>query len=298
VAIRGRKGVLVTAEGSNVDGGQQLSRVGLVGLAQLMQSVVDEMARLAEQHAGDEPGSARLAELADKLKRWDDGSNVAPGVGPGGPAAPIVAITAPAGIVLASQDNVALGSERTVDIASGGDAQVSAGRNVFLRAARGISAFAQSLGIKLVAARGDVNLEAQQGSVVVKSSKRISLISSEAIHIEAPLVRIVSQGAQTEWADGTLTQQSSGKHVVKAAGIVHGGPGGGKPTSLDFSKSNIRTDERMVLRDLQSREPVPHQRYVAHLEDGSTIDGVSDEDGRTSLLQSATLGPVRFELLD
>jgi type VI secretion system secreted protein VgrG len=298
VAIRGKKGVLLTAEASNADGGQQLSRAGLVGLAQLMQSVVDEMARLAEQHAGDEPGSARLAELTDKLKRWDEGSNVAPGAGPGGPAAPIVAVTAPAGIVLASQDNVALGSERTVDIASGGDAQVSAGRNVFLRAARGISAFAQSLGIKLVAARGDVNLEAQQGSVVVKSSKRISLISSEAIHIEAPLVRIVSQGAQTEWADGTLTQQSSGKHVVKAAGIVHGGPGGGKPTSLDFARSNVQADERLVLRHLQTHEPIPNQRYIAHLEDGSTLDGVSDEAGRTSLLHSAALGPVRFELLD
>jgi type VI secretion system secreted protein VgrG len=300
VAIRGKKGVLVTAEASNADGGQQLSRAGLVGLAELMQSVADEMARLAEHHAGDEPSSGRLAELADKLKDWDRGSNVASG--PGTPsataAAPMVAVTAPAGIVLASQETVALGSEKKVDVASGGDAQVSAGRNVFVRAARGISAFAHALGIKLVAADGDVTLEARQGRVQVRSAKRISLISSEAIHIEAPLVRIVSRGAQTEWAEGTITQQGSGKHVVRATSIVHAGPGGGTPTTLDFSKSNIRTDERMVLRDLQTRDPIPLQRYVAHLEDGSTIAGTSDEDGRTSLVQSATLGPVRFELLD
>ncbi|QOL49035.1 type VI secretion system Vgr family protein [Massilia litorea] len=294
VAIRGRKGVLVTAEASPADEGQQLSRAGLIGLAELMQSVVDEMAKLAGQHAGDEAGSGRLAELVDKLKGWDSGTNVAPG---SGGAAPIVAITAPAGIVLASQDNVALGSEKQVDLASGGDAQVSAGRNVFLRAARGISAFAHQLGIKLVAARGNVTLEAHQGNVEIKSSNRISLISAEAIHIEAPLVRIVSRGAQTEWAEGTITQQGSGKHVVKASSVVHGGPGGGTPATLDFAKSSIRTDERMVVRDLQTREPIPNQRYIAHLEDGSTIDGVSDESGRTSLVQSATLGPVRFELL-
>jgi type VI secretion system secreted protein VgrG len=300
VAIRGRKGVLVSAEASSNEGGQQLSRSGLVGLAELMQSVADEMARLAEHHAGDEQSSGRLAELADKLKAWDAGSNVAPGASaPGGNGgAPIVAVTAPAGIVLASPENVALGSEKKVDVVSGGDAQVSAGRNVFVRAARGISAFAHALGIKLVAADGDVTLEARQGRVQVRAAKRISLISSEAIHIEAPLVRIVSRGAQTEWADGTITQQGSGTHVVKASSVVHGGPGGGTPTTLDFSRSNIRSDERVVLRDLQTRDPIPLQRYIAHLEDGSTIAGVSDEAGRTGLVQGATLGPVRFELLD
>jgi type VI secretion system secreted protein VgrG len=293
VAIRGRQGVLVSAEAAQGDG-RQLARGSLIGLTELMQSVVDEMAKLAEQHAGDEPGSGRLAELVGKLRHWEDGSNTAPGAKG---AAPIVAVTAPAGMVLASQDNVALGSEKKVDVVSGGDVEIAAGRNVFVRAARGISAFAHALGIKLVAARGNVTLEAHQGSVEIKSSSRISLISSEAIHIEAPIVRIVSKGAQTEWADGAIGQQSSGKHVVRAASIVHGGPGGGNPAPLDFASSKIRTDERLVLRHMQTRDPIPHQRYIAHLEDGSTIDGISDEGGRTALVNSATLGPVRFELL-
>jgi type VI secretion system secreted protein VgrG len=301
VAIRGREGVLVSAEAAPAGEGELLARSGLLGLAALMQSVADEMAKLAEQHAGDEASSARLAELVDKLKGWDAGTNVAPG-GAGNPAgspgaAPLVAVTAPAGIVLASQDSVALGSEKKVDVVSGGDAGISAGRNVFVRAARSISAFAHALGIKLVAGRGNVEIEAHQGKVEIKSSGRISLISSEAIHIEAPLVRIVSKGAQTEWADGTITQQSAGPHIFKATEIKRAGAGGGSPQTLDFAASKIRTDERLVLRHLQTREPIPNQRYIAHLEDGSAIDGISDEDGRTALVQSATLGPVRFELL-
>ncbi|MFC5460685.1 type VI secretion system Vgr family protein [Massilia niabensis] len=297
VAIRGREGVLVSAEASPAGAGEQLARAGLVGLAALMQSVADEMAKLAEQHAGDEPGNARLAELVDKLKAWDAGTNVAPGAAAAAGAAAMVAVTAPAGIVLASQDNVALASEKKIDVVSGGDAEVCAGGNVFVRAARSISAFAHALGIKLVAGRGNVAIEAHQGSVEIKSSGRISLISSEAIHIEAPLVRIVSKGAQTEWADGGITQQSAGPHIFKATEIRRAGAGGGSPQTLDFASSKIRTDERLVLRHLQTREPIPNQRYIAHLEDGSTIDGVSDEDGRTALVQGATLGPVRFELL-
>jgi type VI secretion system secreted protein VgrG len=262
-----------------------------------MQSVVDELAKLAEQHAGDEESSGKLAELAEKLKRWEDGSNTAPDAGGTTGAAPIVAVTAPAGMVLASQDNVALGSEKKVDVVSGADAGITAGRNVFVRAGRGIRAFAHALGIKLVAARGNITLEAHEGGIDIMSSKRISLVSSEAIYIEAPLVRIVSKGAQTEWADGAIAQQSSGKQVVKAASIVHGGPGGGAPATLDFASSKIRADERVVLRHRQTLDPIAHQRYIAHLEDGSTVSGVSDEAGRTQLVTTAALGPVRFELL-
>jgi len=295
VAIRGRKGVLVSAEAASGEAGRQLARGGLIGLTELMQSVVDELGKLAQHHAGDEPASARLGELAEKLRHWEDGSNTAPGANGG---APIVAVTAPAGMLLASQDNVALGSEKKVDVVSGGDAAISAGRNVFVRAARGISAFAHALGIKLVAASGNLTFEARQGGVEVKSMQRISLVSSEAIYIEAPLVRIVSKGAQTEWANGAISQQSTGKHAVKAATIVHGGPAGGSPTQLHFADSKILADERVVLRHLQTRDPLPHQRYIAHLEDGSTFGGTSDEAGRTGLVDSAALGPVRFELLD
>ncbi|QOY96443.1 type VI secretion system tip protein VgrG [Massilia sp. UMI-21] len=294
VAIRGKEGVLLSAEAAPAAQGNHLARAGLVGLAELMQSIADEIARLAEQHTEDEPSGKRLADLSDKLRRWDGGSNVAPGEKGGDP---MVAVTAPAGIVLASGDNVALGSESQVDVVSGGDARTSAGRNIFLRAARGISAFAQALGIKLVAGKGNILLEAHQGAVEIKSSGKISLISAEAIHIEAPTVRIISQGAKTDWAHDTITQQSAGAHVIKASSLTRGGPGSGDPSAPDFARSSLKTTERLVLRHLQTREPIPFQNYIAHLSDGRTVEGVSDEHGRTALVLSDTLGPVRFELL-
>lgn len=294
MALRAREGVLISAEAAPKAEGGQLAREGLIGLAGLMQSVVDELSRLAREHTGDEESTGRLAELVDKLKRWDAGANAATGAG-GGPA--VVAVTAPAGIALASHDNVAIGSESKVDIVSGGDAEVAAGRNIFVRAARGISAFAQALGIKLVAGQGDVAVEAHQGAVRIKSSGRISLIAAESIHLEAPTVRIVSQGAQTEWNNGTIVQQSSGEQTLMAASVLHAGPGGGSPTTPDFGLGRVRANERLVLRHLQTREPIPHHRYIAHLVDGRSIEGTSDEQGRTSLVASDTLGPVRFEIL-
>src|SRR5690606_28998261 len=61
VAIRGKEGVLLSAEASSAVEGTQLARAGLVGLAELMQSIADEVAKLAEQHTEDEPSAQRLA---------------------------------------------------------------------------------------------------------------------------------------------------------------------------------------------------------------------------------------------
>jgi type VI secretion system secreted protein VgrG len=209
----------------------------------------------------------------------------------------MVAVTAPSGVIVASQEGVAIGSETKIDIASGGDVETGAGGNIFTRAARGISMFAHAMGIKAVAGRGNVTLEAHHGAVEIRSSGKISLIAAEEIHLEAPMVRILSQGARTDWADGSITQQSSGEHLVKASAISHAGPGGAMASAPVFSSTRLRTDERLVLQHLQTRQPIPHQRYIAHLSDGQTIQGVSDEHGRTALVVGDTVGPVRFELL-
>jgi type VI secretion system secreted protein VgrG len=297
VAVRGGEGVLISAGGKTGEGAAQLERGGLVGIAEVMHGVLDELGRLAAEHGEDEQAKPRLAELARRLRGWHEGSNVAPDAAGDAGAQPMAAVTAPAGVVLASDDSIALGAQAKIDIVSAGDAEVASGRSLFLRAARAMSLFAYELGIKLIAARGNVVIETHKGDIELKSSGRISLISAEAIHIEAPTVRVVSQGAQTDWADRRIVQQSSGEQVFKAAAIVRAGAGGGSPATPEFPVTDLSTDERLVLRHLQTREPIPGQRYIAHLEDGRTVEGTSDEHGRTALVQSDTLGTVRFELL-
>jgi type VI secretion system secreted protein VgrG len=296
VAIRGGRGVLITGESSRGAEGPQLGRTGLVGIAELVRSFTDELEKLAERHAGDNDTS-RLADLVDRLKCWDQGSNVAPDGTAGGSA--MLGMTAPDGIVAVSPDNVVIGSARRVDMASAGNAAVTAGGNVFLRAARTISAFAHSFGIKLIAGRGDVNVEAHDGAINIKAARRINLVSTDDIYIEARNVRIVSRGAQTDWGgDGTITQQSSGQHTIKSSSFARTGPGGGSPATPAFQGSDFRTDERVVLTRDQTDEPVRNRRYTAHLANGETIEGVTDDRGRTSLMvsQMSSIVTIEFDL--
>lgn len=282
--VRGNQGVLITAEPSTAEADPMLGRAGLDGLAELLASVVDEVGKLAETHSRDEPTAAALADLSRKLKGWDTKPEA------------IVGISAPAGVVVASPNAVAVGSESKVNIASGGDLEATAGRRVLLRAARGLSAFAHALGIRLTASQGDISLQTHHGDVEIKSSGRIRLVASEGIDIQAPNVRVVGQGAQTDWGSQKIIQQSAGEHLVKASSVEITGPGGGNPAALGFPSTTIRTDERLVLRHSQTGEPLPNVRYAVELDNGEKFEGVTDQDGQSDLLVSNLIcgGKVTF----
>lgn len=286
VAVRGARGVLISAEAST---GPQLARDGLTGLLDVMQGVLEELERQAVALAGDEPAKPRMQELAGKFKRWQEGADLAH-------SEPLVAASAPAGMLLGSQDNLALGAETRIDIVCTGDTEVAAGRNLFLRAARSLSLFAFELGIKLVAARGNVIVKTHRGHVEIRSAGKISLIAAESIDLQAPAIKIVAQGSQTDWGEGAITQQCSGKHAIKAARLDQLGPGGGAPVGLQLPDTKLETDERMVAVDRQTGLPAKGRRYSARHEDGTTIEGVTDDEGRTDILQTYAMGDIEFRL--
>ncbi|KQV37967.1 type VI secretion system Vgr family protein [Massilia sp. Root335] len=295
VVVRGAQGVLISAEASPQAEGGQLDRAGLAGLADVMQGILDEVGKLATVHTDDEPTGKRLAVLVDKLKRWHAGSNVAEGAAGGGE--PILAATAPNGVIIASNDSLALGASGKVDVISAGDAEVAAGKNIFVRAARRLSLFAHELGVRLVAGRGDIVIHTHLGNIQIKSAGRISLVAAERIELEAPDVKIIAPGAQTGWAGGTVTQQTSGRQVFKGAGFDELGPDGATPAGVRMPASHLHTDEYVVLRHEQTAKPVPNQRYKATFEDGRTVTGRTDAEGRTSLLIGEMIGDVHMTFL-
>ncbi|MEM8514253.1 type VI secretion system secreted protein VgrG [Massilia sp. MP_M2] len=295
VAVRGGEGILLSAGGSDADGGTQLERGALMGIAEVMHGVLDELGRLAGAHGEDHAARPRMAELTERLHRWHDGANVAPGLAQGG--APMVAVSAPAGVVLASDDAIALGARTKIDIVSTGDAEMAAGRSLFLRASRALSLFAYDLGMKLIAARGDIVVETHKGDIEIKSSNRIRLIAATGIELEAPSVKVVSQGTQTDWTGGAITHQSSGNHVIKAASVDYLTGGNGMPAGLALPATALETDERVVVIDRQTNLPARGQRYIARHEDGTSIEGITDDEGRTGILRSYAMGDIEIRLL-
>lgn len=296
VTVRGAKGVLISADGREQASGTHLARDEMLGVIEILRDVQERLAELALKHHADETDGAALRNLAEALKDWEAGSNTQNG-GSGHGGQPIVAMSAPAGIGISTQKNIAIGAQTQIDMISVGNTQMSIGKRLCVRVAHSISLFAQKLGIKLIAAGGKIEIQTHQDDVEVVSAKRIVLSAADEIVLQAPKVRFVAQGAQVDLGGGAIVQQSSGAHTIKSSKFDHVGPGSGTVPGLDIPTSSIQTDERFVLARRGSGRPHANQRYRIDLDDGRKIEGVTDHEGRTELTQDEALKIARLTLL-
>jgi len=296
VAVRGAKGVLISADARTQAGGKQLDRAELVGLMEVLQGVQRQLSELSTTHHADDTDDQELKQLLGHLQQWEAGSNTA-GSGAAGGGQPVVAVSAPAGMALASQNNIALGAQTHVDVVSVGNTQLSVGKRLLARVSESISLFAHRLGIKLIAASGKLELQTHGDDVEITSAKRIVLTAADEIVLQAPKVRFVAQGAQVDIGGGAITQQSSGAHTIKSSTFAHVGPGGGAPPGVELPTSTLKTDEKFVLARRGSGRPHANQRYRIELDDGRTIEGVTDQQGHTELTQDMALKIARLTLL-
>ena len=219
VAIRGGKGVLITASDSHQAEGKQLDRAELIGLADGLRDIADQLAKLAETHSKDPASGPQLAQLVDKLRHLDQGTNAAVGAASGTGGAPIVAVSGPAGIVVASNDNLALGAEKNAYLITAADTQLTAGGQTSLRAAQGVSVFANDGGMKHIAARGNIQTEAQDGTIELLAKKVMELISTtDWINIKARKgVCLYGGGSELKISEEGIIGSTTGNSHIYAA---------------------------------------------------------------------------------
>lgn len=281
LSLRGGEGILISADSSLRAAGRLLDRDGLAGLSEALLSIQKQLAELAEAHETDAVERESLVKLKNHLDRWEDGSNTAGQSASGANGSPIVAIEAPAGVLVGSQAGIAIGAQTDIDLLSVGNTQVSAGRKLLLHALQGISVFAHSLGARLVAASGKVEIEAQGENVEITSAKRIVLAASEEIVLQSPKITIVAQGAQVAIGDGSITHQCTDSFVVKASKFEFPGAGDGGAMAMRMPDSAVKHDQRVRMVDLSTGSPLSERRYRIMLEDGQIVEGRTDANGMT-----------------
>jgi type VI secretion system secreted protein VgrG len=286
LSLRGGQGVLISADASLRAAGRQLERDGLTGLTEALINIQKQVAELARTHEADAASGESLEQVCGHVKQWEQGSNTEKGTAAAGGGQPIVAVEAPAGILLGSQAGISLGAQTHVDVVSVGNTQISSGRKLMLHAMQSISLFAHALGAKLIAAKGKVEVQAHDGNVEITSAKRIVLTASEEIVIQAPKVTLVSRGAQVAFGGGGITHQCTGSFLVKSAKAEFPGAGDGSPIEMKMPESVAAHDQRVRMVDLTTGEALANQRYRATMEDGQILEGQTDADGVTQILKS------------
>lgn len=297
-AIRGARGVLISAAASQKASGSQLDRAELLGLMDALQGIQKQLSELSTKHQAGSTDDKELQQLAGHLRQWEAGSNTEIGSAAIG-GKPVVALTAPAGIAATSQDNIVIGAQTHIDMVSIGNTQLSVGKRLLARVSDSISLFAHRLGIKLVAASGKIDMQTHDGDIELTSAKRIVLTAADEIVLQAPKLRFVAQGAQVDLGSGAITQQSSGVHTIKSSKFAQVGPGSGEVPGLNLPASDMTHDQQTVLRWTGTDEPIRNQRYRITTEDGRIIEGRTDSGGLTERFKSdIPFGRYTIEALD
>ena len=283
IAVRARNGILLSAKLD--ESGAQLARKELLGTAELLSSIADQLSSLAKVHSSDEDVSPQLSDLVKNVKDWTVGGNLG-----------VIAVSAPDGLLLGSEKNIVVGAQTNLDLIAAKDLQLSGGKNIFVRALKSVSIFAHDLGLKMIAAKGNVLIQTHNGDIDLTATGRITISAGKGIEILAPEVRIAAKGAQANFGKGEITQQSKNTHTIKSSKFFHASGGDGEVSEIKFPSTEIETDERVILFHSQTGEPVVGRRYRMILPDGTNIEGVSDEKGRTSLATGKEIGDIQVTI--
>lgn len=133
-----------------------------------------------------------LDEGRDALKKFTDAAqyNVTGSAATGGRtggggtgnangfSTPIMLIASPAGVGVSTQDSAQLTANQQVNIVSGKNTHVAAGKSLIASVMEKISLFAQNAGVKLFAAKGKVEIQAQGDALALSALNDVTITSS------------------------------------------------------------------------------------------------------------------------
>ncbi|MGF6594775.1 type VI secretion system Vgr family protein [Pseudomonas sp. 2835] len=180
----------------------------------------------ARDHLAQESGDQD--EVADALQAQHDGIR---GRGTGNPNAnqfpefsePFLVLDSPAGIASSTPQSTHLASGEHLGLSSGGHTSLAVGKRLLISVSRGLRTFVQSLGWRLVAASGDIDIRALKDSInllaklkVTVSAERIILSAKEELVIQAA-------GSSSTYNAGGITHATSGVYTTHATDFFYKG---------------------------------------------------------------------------
>jgi len=267
-AIRGGKGLFLSADDQPSANGQQLDMQAARALLQqavLQAEALGSAAAAAQAAAADyERQKALFTDTLDQLKQ-----------------AGILA-SAPAGIALVSGADVQLSANKTLTLTAGDHADVSVLKRFTVAAGELVSVYAQKLGIKLFAARGKVEIQAQSDEMRLMAAQNVTVTSANGrVVIEAQKELLLKCGGSylrmtsTGIEDGTRGDRNS-----KAAAFGRQGPA----SMLDPEPLRNKLPALPLFLDTvaspASRSAIPVGMPYRLLADGVPVkQGVMEESG-------------------
>ncbi len=297
IAVRTAQLLLLTTQAMLRAGGKQLERAPLQALLEESKGLLEALGQYAEQHQALGVDLEALQKINDDIRNAEQGSNTQPGTQ--GQAAPLIASYAEGGFASATPYSTVHYSGRHHNLIAQQHVQVTAGQRFNLNAGQGISLFAHKSGIRQIAHYGKFQMQAQHDDIEMAAGVNVVISASDGI------IRLISKngfefiGGDTwlKMGNGRIEAGCTGAFAVKAADHVWEGPASMTAQLPQFSSGP--TDQRFQLfYDLHGdqQQIAANRMHRITLDDGQVVEGKSDGQGFTSLLQKDAMRIARIEI--
>ncbi|MFJ2989208.1 type VI secretion system Vgr family protein [Collimonas sp. NPDC087041] len=197
-----------------------------------------------------------------------------------------IVISAPAGIALTSGSHLQMSAADNLIATAGGNADIGVMKKFTVAAGEAVSLFAQKLGMKLFAAKGKVEIQAQSDDMALTALKDLTVTTVDG--------KLILSAQKEIWIG------AGGSYIkIVPEGIEYGTPGDINEKCAHWAKSGATTqaqalnalphanfDEQYTLKWPYSDEPVRNRSFTLARGDDTVIRGKTAAQGDTNLQKS------------
>jgi type VI secretion system secreted protein VgrG len=213
---------------------------------------------------------------------------------------PLFIASSPADIATATPQNTHLHSGKQLTLSTGEDINLASGKSLLASVAQSISLFAQNAGAKLFAAKGKVEIQAQEDSIELTAKDSVRITSTaRTVEIAAQdEILLTSGGAYIRIKGGNIDIHAPGAVDIKGVKKTFNGP-------AQLSRENPAWPTGSVTRTLtfaagqssaagyQAWAGMPYTVFADGVE---SANGVMDESGQIAIDHHVTTSRYRVEL--
>ncbi len=295
-AVRASQGLYVSTHPSTGTASQPLDVSAARTQLENSRSVLDAMSSASETHQAEslKEGTQALEAFRDATQNSVAGTGA--GTGAGGNTAgggtgnanafkePIMLFATPSGLAMSTQQSAHFASTHHTNLVSGQSTHIATGKSLIASVGEKISLFVQNAGMKLFAAKGKVEVQAQSDNVEITAQKTLKLLSAnEKIEAAADQgILVTAAGAYIRIKGGNIEIHAPGKIDIKGAQHAFAGP-----ASQGYPLPSARPDQPGqldLLHQYANGEPVKGGKFSVLDANGSVLrQGALDASGRTTV---------------
>ncbi|HGA2724065.1 TPA: type VI secretion system Vgr family protein [Enterobacter hormaechei] len=269
-AIRAQKGIFISADGQAKAQGQVLDMEP--ALARLSAALVEmeslaACAQQAQALAADVGRQQKL--LKQKIEQLHE---------------EVILGSAPKGMALVSGEDMQLSASDNMTLTAGKQLDVGAQNDFTLAAGKQLSLYSRE-GAKLFSSQNDIDIKAQGGNITTWSTQDTHVSSGRKMVITAQdELTLICGGGYIKISGGNVEIGGPGKLLIKNTGVRKAGTGSMQGVMKSFEPSTF--DEKFVIRNALTQEPLPGKAYKITMPNGSVVTGITDAQGATTLNSS------------